>query len=75
MVVCGQSAWAAGPKARRRATCSRPGGSCQPCTGSPSMPFFSTALKIGAAVIEPSDSFIGLLSLLPVQTPTASCGV
>ena len=71
----GQSGVGSSPEGMQTRTFAIPGGSGQPCTGSPSTPLASTLLKMGAAVMEPSASFIGLLSLLPVQTPTASCGV
>ena len=71
----GQSAVGCIPDGTQTRARSSPGGSCHPCTGKPSTPLASTRWKIGAAVMDPSASFIGLLSLLPVHTPTASCGV
>ena len=75
MILCGQSGVGSRPEGEHTRAFVMPGGTGQPWAGKPSTPLASTLLKIGAAVMEPSASFIGLLSLLPVHTPTANCGV
>ncbi len=73
--VEGQSGEGSKPEGTQTRTFTTPSGGAQPWAGRPCTALASTLLRIGAAVIEPSASFIALLSLLPVQTPTAICGV